>query len=99
VSNPKVTSLTLLACAALVCGCRQQGTPKPGEGAAGFVNQPGAAAAVNPTNRMGGGMAGQTPAYGQVGGVPSKLVEGDGGSSIVQGSQIESPIPTEPASK
>ncbi|MDP8916771.1 MAG: hypothetical protein M3M95_06165 [Pseudomonadota bacterium] len=49
----------------------------PGEGAAGLLeDQENAGAAVNPVTPTGraGGPAGQTPAYGQPGGAPSRVV-------------------------
>lgn len=49
----------------------------PGEGAAGLLEgQENAGGAVNPITPTGraGGPAGQTPAYGQPGGVPSRVV-------------------------
>lgn len=49
----------------------------PGEGAVGILEgQENAGAAVNPVTPTGraGGPAGQTPAYGQPGGVPSRVI-------------------------
>lgn len=64
--------------------------PAPGEGAVGFVGVGNAGAAQNPqTPPLAGGPAGQTPAYGSAGGVPSTVYSDKASPAAVSGTHGE----------
>lgn len=73
----------------LALGACDGGTapPEPGEGAVGMVTTEGAGAAQTPTTpALPGGPAGQTPDYGQPGGVGSQVQTQPDGAGPSSGS-------------
>lgn len=78
-----------LGAAALLAACSggDAAPPEPGEGAVGMVETDNAGAAQNPqTPALSGGMAGQTPDYGQPGAAPSQVESNSPGTGTSSGS-------------